>query len=122
MRPSQFLGLGVLLLVFGACGCTSNNKGKIEGTRWTSVQGVAKGLTIHEGAVFLDFRKDGKLLGHFGGQELTGRYELGMGATVTLHLDKALPNGKIHTEKVVIEGKTMTMPDPDGTKLTFPKW
>ena len=122
MRRTQFLGLGVLLLALGVCGCTSNNKGKIEGTRWTSMQGTAKGVTLPEGSVFLDFRKDGKLFGRFGTKDLTGRYELGMMNNVTFRLDQALPNGKVHTETIVIDGNKMTMTDPDGTKLDFRKW
>jgi hypothetical protein len=119
MRAVHLLRLGLVLLVCAAVGCASNNKGKIEGTMWESESGVVKGQTMPAGALFLSFRKDGGLVYRVGTQSYTGKYSLGFGDFVSLHLDKALPNGQDHTETVVIKGNRLTMTDMDGTSLTF---
>jgi hypothetical protein len=122
MRPRRYAALALCLLPFLACGCPSNNKGKIEGTKWTSESAVMKGLQLSSGAVYFDFRKDYTLICRFGSKRIKGTYSLGWGDWVTLRLDEALPTGKVHTETVVIKGEHMTMTDSDGTHLTFRKW
>jgi hypothetical protein len=117
----KLLGLGGLFVVLALCGC-SNNKGKIENTKWTSEDTVAKGIHVPAGAVFLHFHKDGTLSGRFGNNSLTGKYVLGFGDNVTFHLDQTIANHKTHTETIVIDGDRLTMTDSDGTRMTFRKW
>jgi hypothetical protein len=101
-------------------GCSSNNKGKIEGTKWTNEAGTIKGSNIPAGVIVLEFGKDGKL--SFGGglQVLTGTYSLKSGDTVTFHFDKEHNGRKDHDEKISISGDRLTLTDSDGT-LTFKK-
>src|SRR5436190_21582149 len=82
----------------------SDNKGKIEGTKWTSVASKVKGIDIPAGALKLEFKADGKLTYEAGPQTFTGTYVLGKGETVTLKLDRELAGRKDHEEKVKIVG------------------
>ena len=43
----------------------SANKGKIEGTKWSSVEATVKGTKIAAGLLKLEFGKDGKLVRKF---------------------------------------------------------
>jgi hypothetical protein len=99
----------------------SNNKGHIEGTKWTSEATTVKGINIRAGLLKLEFGKDGSLVYVAGAQRLTGKYTLGEGDSVTLHLDKELAGRKDHKEKIVIKKDKLTMTDSDGTSLTFVK-
>ena len=67
----------------------------------------------------LHFHKDGSLYYIVRGKLHTGKYSLGFGHNVTLHLDEAVAGMKTHTETVVITGDRLTMTDTDGTELTF---
>jgi hypothetical protein len=103
-------------------GCSSN-KGKIEGTKWSSLPGTVKGQNLPEGVLGLEFGADKKLVYTVGLQRFTGTYSLGMGSNVTLHLEQELPGTgrKDHVEKVTIDGDKLTMTDSDGTTLNFKK-
>ena len=114
----RLLAIGALLMI---CGCNSNNQGKIEGTKWSSLGGKILGVSFTSGTASVEFKKDGKLVFRFGDRTHTGNYALGMGDRVTLNLDKALPNGKSFGEKVSVSDDIMIMTDPDGTKLSFVK-
>lgn len=100
----------------------SKNKGKIEGTKWSSIASKIKGMDLPAGVLKLDFSKDGKLVYEAGPVKFTGTYTLGKGAQVTFVLDRDLGGkGKTHTEKVVIEDDRLTMTDADGTSMVFEK-
>jgi hypothetical protein len=126
MRLTSVLRVAVVVALLSSLGCGSNNKGKIEGTKWSSLattmnvknQGMQ---TIPAGALTLEFSSDYKLVYRAGPMTMTGTYSLGMGDYVTLKLDKELDGRKTHTEKVVISGDRLTMTDSDGTALTFEK-
>jgi len=120
MRNVHVRGLFLLALVVLAAGCSSN-KGKIEGTKWTSLAGNVKGQAIPAGLEGLEFRSDGGLVYQVAFQTYTGRYSLGALNTVILQLDQPIAGAKTHAEKVVIEGDQLTMTDADGTQLTFAK-
>jgi hypothetical protein len=122
MRPSCLLRWSVLLLFAASAGCESTNKGKIEGTQWTSLSGEVKGISVHADQFFLSFRQDGTLSFRVNGQQYTGKYTLSWGDRVNMHLDRALPNGTEFTDQIVIKGDRLTMTDPDGTQLTFRRW
>ena len=129
MRPVQhWLRLAAFLVVLGALSGAlahaqgdkaSNNKGKIEGTKWSSLPADIKGAKLPAGILKLEFAKDGKLVYRVGPMDYTGTYKLGAGDKVTLQLDKELAGRKDHEESVVIKGNRLTMTDSDGTSLTF---
>jgi hypothetical protein len=121
MRRVSVLRLACLTAVLLAAGCSSSNKGKIEGTKWGCLAATVKGIAIPAGAISLDFGKDGSLTYRAGPQTYTGTYSLGRGSTVTFHLNQDLAGRKEHAEKIVINGDQLTMTDSDGTQLTFQK-
>ena len=97
----------------------SNNKGKIEGTKWANVEGTVKGQKVPAALLKLEFTKDGKLVYDVAVRKLTGTYTLGSGDSVTLNLDEELAGTKMHTEKITIKDGVLTMTDSDGTELAF---
>jgi hypothetical protein len=114
----HFLLLASLLFVDTT---KSNNKGKIEGTKWTSLATTVKGSAIPADALKLEFSKDGKLIYKAGPKTLTGTYSLGMADTVTLKFTEELAGRKDHDETIKIVGDQLTMTDSDGTAVTFKK-
>lgn len=121
MRLAIPFRLLALCTVVFLAGCSSSNKGKIEGTSWSSDAGTVKGQSIPAGMLKLDFASDGKLTYTVGPQALTGTYSLGMGNTVTFNLNQELAGRKSHAQKITINGAKMTVADSDGTSLTFSK-
>jgi hypothetical protein len=121
MRQLPRLRLALLACILFACGCKSNNEGKIEGTKWSSISSYVKGIHCPAGTLRLEFTTDGKLVYKAGPVTYTGKYSLGMGDTVTLHLDRDLAGRKNHAEKVTISGNQLSMTDSDGTSMTFNK-
>ncbi len=121
MRPIVVLRIACVAGLLLACGCSSSNKGKIEGTKWTSLATTVKGNALPAGALKLEFGQDGSLVYKGGPQTYTGTYSLGMGPTVTLKLNQDLAGRKNHAEKIIINGDQLTMTDSDGTQVTFQK-
>jgi hypothetical protein len=113
--------LVVLALVLMSFGCASDNKGKIEGTKWSSQAATIKGNNLPAGALTLEFTTGGRLIYGAGFTTFTGTYSLGMGSNVTLNLDQELAGRKTHVQKVSISGDQLTMRDSDGTSMTFNK-
>ena len=110
----------VVSLAFAA-GCSSSNKGKIEGTKWCSIPGTVRGQHFKEGTLKLEFRADGTMdyrtpRGTFG-----GKYSLGPSTTVVFNFDRELAGMKNHTEQIKIGGDWLKMTDTDGTEMTFRK-
>src|SRR5262245_7602137 len=102
-----WLVLAVVTLV--TTGCGSNNKGKIEGTKWISIASTVKGTSVPAGTLKLEFGSDGTLVYNAGPQTFRGTYSLGSGNTITLKLDRELAGSKTHVQKVVIEDDRLTM-------------
>ncbi len=121
MRPSHALHLACIAALLLACGCSSSNKGKIEGTKWSSKAATVQGKAAAPGLMQLDFQADGKLVMKVANQNYSGTYSLGMGPTVTLNLDQEFNGRKSHAEKIVVNGDELTMTDSDGTQLAFQK-
>ncbi len=117
MRRAACLVLLVLLPL--TAGCQSNNKGKLEGTSWTSDPGKVKGTPVPEGFLKVNFLADGHLVLRGGGKHFNGTYSLGPGHMVSMHLDKELAGSTSFMETIVVEGKRMTMTDLDGTEIAF---
>jgi hypothetical protein len=128
MRPLTALRLAIPALILSlACGCSSNNQGKIEATKWNSLAGTVKGQSIPAGALQLAFGGNGEMIYTINDaasgsrRALRGTYSLQMGDLITLHLNEELAGKKTHVETVAIEGDRLTMTDLDGTALTFAK-
>jgi hypothetical protein len=107
--------LVLLSAVLLACGCSSNNVGKIEGTKWTSLAAKIKGISVTSGKASMEFRKDGKFFFIIDGREFAGTYTLGMGDTVQLNFNKEFVGSKSHSETMTIKDNLMTMSDSSGT-------
>jgi uncharacterized protein (TIGR03066 family) len=105
--------------LFVLSGCSSNNTGKIVG-KWEMVSGRPAGASEKWG--FTSDRKVSVKMS-IGARNnlLTGTYTLGSGDTVELHLDQEFGGSKHHAIAMHIQGKELTMSDPDGTKATFKK-
>ena len=80
------------LMMLGAL--PSNNKGKIEGTKWSSIGKTINGNFIPAGSLKLEFGKDGSLNYFAGPKVFKGTYSLGKGDKVTLKLTEPLAGRK----------------------------
>jgi hypothetical protein len=121
MRLLSLRSVLVMSLICLAAGCSSNLKGRIEGTTWTSLPGLVKGRSLPANFMRLEFAKDGTMSYKVGPRTMTGRYNLNLSDYLTLDLDEEVSGKKSHVEEVVITGETLTMKDLDGTQLTFSK-
>jgi len=107
----------------------SNNKGKIEGTKWTNEAGKVKILgkeaELPAGYITLEFKADGKFsqtmpVAKDKTVTIEGTYTLGEGDDVTMEADVPNLGKKKDTSQIVIKDDKMTISDKDG-KLTFAK-
>jgi hypothetical protein len=121
MRPSHGLRIAWIAALLLAAGCSSSNKGKIEGTKWSSQATTLKGQAVSAGLMQLHFQPDGKMILKRGNESYTGTYSLGMGPTVTFQFEQEFNGRKIHAEKIVINGDELTLTDSDGKELPFRK-
>src|SRR5437016_5743644 len=119
VRPVQLVGGALLLAMLCSLGCSSNNKGKLEGTKWTSLPANFKGRQLSAGELTLDFGADYTLVYKAGPRTFRGTYTLGRGDNVTLNLDKLLAGSKERAEKITVDGDTLTMTEGDGSELIF---
>ena len=103
----------------GPAKSNSNNAGKIEGTKWTSMAGNVKGKRVPAGALRLEFARDGRMTYDTPTGRYTGTYSLGFGDTVTWNFDRPLAGVNQHQQRVSINGNRMTVSDTDGTSLSF---
>ena len=126
MRLLTFPRLALLAAILLSCGC-SNNKGKIELTKWSSLAATVKGVSVPDGTLQLAFGGDNRMIytinppNGASPQVLRGTYSLGMSDMVTLQFDQELAGSKTHVETIVINGNRLVMTDTDGTSLTFVK-
>lgn len=119
MRSAHLPRLALAALLLFSFGCSSNNKGRIEGTKWSSLAATVQGVTLPAGARYLEFGPDGKLVYKADTEPLHGTYALGLGPAVTFNLEKEVNGRKIHAQKVVIDGDRLTLTDPDGSEVAF---
>lgn len=99
----------------------SNNKGKIEDTKWSSLAGTVKGNEIPAGTLKVSFTKDGKMTYNTPIGDFVGTYTLETGDKVVWNFTKELGGSKRHEQKCVIKGEKLTISDADGTTLEFEK-
>jgi len=103
---------------------SSNNKGKIEGTKWISAEDVElKGVKFPKGTIGLEFRRDGALVqtAVISGTalEIPGKWSLGKGDDVLTEMDVPNEGVKKETLKIVITGDQLSGTDPEGKTITF---
>jgi hypothetical protein len=122
MKRAGVFGLVVVGMVLFN-GCSSNNAGKIEGTAWRSLaipgDEFEDGKDRPVGAVKIEFTKGGTVYLRGPEGQYQGKYTLGAGNWVTLHLDRELDGEKIHRERIIIKGSRMFMIDSDGDAVPF---
>jgi len=96
----------------------SNNKGKLEGTKWSSKAFEVAGpnntkITLPAGACVVEFKADMKLTmvmkDQKGPETINGTYVLGPGDEVTLTPDKGQKVSEVLTVKIVVKGDEMTL-------------
>src|SRR5260370_20613609 len=124
MRGKAVVGLLIVALALAAVGCDPTNKGKIEGTKWSSNEGTIRGQKLSSGKIVLEFFKGGNM--SFSGTDpkgnykvYSGRYTFGMGSIVVLDFDQELAGRTTHTEWISVSKGELTMSDADGTSLVF---
>jgi hypothetical protein len=124
MRGKTVVGMLVVAVALAAVGCDSTNKGKIEGTKWSSNEGTIHGQKLSSGKITLEFYKDGTL--DFAGTDpygnrkvFAGKYTFGMGSMVVMTFDQELAGMKTHAESISVSNGELTMTDSDGTRLVF---
>ncbi|WP_020475304.1 hypothetical protein [Zavarzinella formosa] len=122
MNLAMLAQLAVVVGGLMATGGMSNNKGKIEGTKWVNIKSMINNeQTIPAGIITLDFKKDGGFVQTILVQRYSGTYLLQTGDHITLKLDEPLDG---HTElhaKFIIDRAVLLMRDSDGTTITFAK-
>jgi hypothetical protein len=122
MRLSFVVRFAVLAAVLCIVGCNSNNKGKLEGTKWSSQAFTPQGgKLIAAGMITFEFTTSGQVTYKIVDQSYTGRYTLNAGDYVTLHLDQPLAGSRTHRQRIIVRGTTMQLIDTDGTSITFDK-
>ena len=109
--------LAVVAVMVCSVGC-SRNKGKLEGTKWTSQATTLNDEIIPAGRFQFEFKKDKRLVLSVGSVTYTGTYSLGSRNVVAFRFDKEVSGWKTHAQKVVIDGNQMTMSGSDGS-MTF---
>jgi hypothetical protein len=113
LRPVLWALLVPVLFSIGCGG--SNNKGKIEGTKWSSEKGTVEGKEVGEGDLYLEFTKDGKLYFVTTTVTLKGTCSVGSGDQVTFEFDKEVSGNKTHVEQISISGERLTLSGSKGT-------
>jgi uncharacterized protein (TIGR03066 family) len=124
MRTNRVVGLVVVVAALAVAGCESSNKGKIEGTKWSSNAVTIHGQKLSSGKCELEFYKDGTMdltaTDPNGYRKVfTGRYSLSISDLVVITFNQEVAGMKTHTERVTITKGELTMIDSDGTKLVF---
>jgi hypothetical protein len=122
MRPIPVARALVLIAVcIAPAGCSSANKGKIEGTCWSCADQLASGRPVAAGSREIEFKPDGGLVMVENGVRYTGTYSLGSGDHVTFHFDKPYEGGKKHVRTIQINGDEMDLIEPSGMTVKFKK-
>jgi hypothetical protein len=123
MRAARLIFTTVLIIAcLAASGCTSsNNRGKVEGTKWSSVAQTIHGEPKPEGYYVLEFAPDKTFTYQCENFKLTGSYKLGQGDEVTMHYDGLKAGKRSQLETVRVRGDELEIVDTDGTIRKFRK-
>ena len=123
MRTAKLACTTVLLLVcVVALGCkSSNNRGKVEGTKWSSLAQTVHGEQKPNGYYTLEFAADKTFTYQCENFKLTGSYKLGQGDEVTMHYDGLKAGKRSQLETVRVRGEELEITDTDGTVRRFRK-
>jgi hypothetical protein len=115
MRPAPVARTLLVVVCATLAGCSSNNKGKIEGTKWSCYDQILGGKRLTDGEMTLEFKTDGGLVMVVGLDTHTGTFSLGSGDKVTFQFDKPLDGNKKHIETIQLVGNDLHMTDRSGT-------
>jgi len=123
MRLAQVTRTAVVLVAcIVAIGCkSSNNRGKVEGTKWSSFAQTVHGEPKPDGYYTLEFAADKTFTYQCESFKLTGSYKLGQGDEVTMHYDGLKPGNRSQLETVRVRGEELEITDTDGTVRRFRK-
>jgi hypothetical protein len=122
MRPAPVArALALIAVCAPLAGCSSNNKGKVEGTTWTSRDQIVNGKHVAGGSREIEFKADGGLVMVQDGGRYTGTYSLGRGDRVTLQFDQPYEGGKKHARTVQVDGDELRVTDQFGATIKFKK-
>ena len=109
----------ILLVQADVAFAASNNKGKLEGTKWESKAATFDGVAVPAGIIKLDFSKNENLLFRIADKIYKGTYELGEGDEVTFSFEEELDGEKVHVETITIRSDTLIVIDDDGVSISF---
>lgn len=119
----RFRVLVFLGLAFGVLGCASNNKGKIEGTKWKSQSVIVNGFKLPPIPFERwEFRTDGSVTRNManGLGVFTGRYSLGFGDSISIKWDDPT-DLQTDTKQFVISGEQLTIIDANNDQMILIK-
>jgi hypothetical protein len=122
MRRAFITGSCWVLAVLAISGCgmaESKNKGKLEGTRWSSEKTSYMGKEVPAGHLKLTFSFGGRMTYYVGTEAYAGKFVLGSGQIVTFELDREFAGSKKHAERIWFEGEKMVVSDVLGPKVSF---
>lgn len=102
-------------LFLSLAGCGSNNKGKIEGTKWVSKAGKVEDEKIKAGQITLEFGDAGVIRAFSFETAVQGKYSLGAGDKVSIEFEDEVMGEKKHSARISIEGDTLTFSDSSGS-------
>jgi len=105
----------VISIPFLVVGCSSNNKGKIEGTKWASKAGKVEDEKVKAGQLILEFGEEGALRAIAFDAIVLGKYSLGAGDKVTMEFSDEVMGEKSHRARISIDGDTLTFSDSSGS-------
>jgi hypothetical protein len=98
----------------------SNLKGKIEGTKWSSLElTLSGGQRLAAGSLTIEFGKDGTWKYTAGPIVITGTYELQRGDKIAFFLTESPTGTTEHEGTIVIAGDKLTHTDKDGHVSEF---
>jgi hypothetical protein len=101
----------VLTLAALACGCGSNNQGKLEGTKWDAQETKKEKGVLRKGELVVEFHKEAALTWKDLEGTHKGKYTLNSGDYVTLEFNEEIAKSKVHRERIQVHDKTMTLSD-----------
>lgn len=111
-----------LAILCSLVGCSSsNNKGKIEGTTWTSLPQLVQGQPAADGFLSISFGADRTFSYKIGDSTLTGKYSIGSGDKVTLFYDKPVAKKTKHVHTFKVREQELEMTDEEGNVRKFRK-
>ncbi len=99
--------------------CSSQNRGKIEGTKWTNLAADVHNNPVPRDLIQIEFFPDGKLRYVIDQKEHGGSYSFGTRHYVFFRLDPPVEMISGYWEEVLLADRRLTLKDASGTALVF---